>query len=475
MKNLKTTYWILPLLAANLSMGPEMLRGYQSLSLSSRTPSSEACDIPGRIQRAGQRAQDAKQSTARISVTCDLEAKNQVVINKEKVDVSGKLTVTRVEEIVTVKAQGARFNLDGINSGAKEEPKQEARQEARVYYVATLAMTAGDESLEVIKREYSTAGEIDAAMKNEFKNGVIKLEKRIKQEEAEKLAEKKRQEQIDKCLVKDDGSKTPNANNLTEKLECHKDKMMGMVGREAESYYNTNMKTALESMVFRGNDGERDTANNLLSSLSLTAPPSIKGAVSALQKSAGYQSQIEVLANEVQMTDASGDINGKRLAQIKLQGLRSQMKTDLQRDAMNYSQTMGLQLGIYNQSSRGSADVSRYMQLLNNNMELAFKTPSKFFDTMSTGNQTGSPGYDLDGSGRLQRGGSSMNMSGIPNTNQQNPGYAQMPPRQMSPMSMNGGPSQYNRPGMGPQQMQPMSMQPQRYVPNPVMSTGVRF
>lgn len=480
MKNFKTTYWILPLLAANLSMGPEMIRGWESASLSS----TGKCDPIAEINRKGSFSKDTRLLTA----SCDFSSKTQIVVgsgkDQEKHSVTGRLTVERIEEVVEVK-RGRAFDIDSVNKNSDANTERVEKVE-RVTYRATLNFSS-DAGIEIdpVVQNYSSdqKGMIVSQMQSSFANGIAKMQKQAKQEVADQKAEQKLEAEIKACVKSDDGSKGGKVNSLAEKMECHKDQLIGLTGKEAESYYNKNMKTPLESLVFRGNAEDREEAQAILESMNKGYVPSIvKNSVSALTKSVSYQNKIAELATQVQLaSQGPQDENSKRaksVAQMQIQGLKSQMLSDFRAETANNS-SFGLgRLGVYGSTS----DVSRYQQLLDNNMKLAFLTPDKFFELQSSGAQTGASQYEIDPTGRLQRGGANMPIAGLPNVN--NPQQAPYGPRQMGPQGYGPQsmgqrqvmPQQYGqRPMMGPQQS-PMMYNNNGYVPSPVMRTGgVRY
>lgn len=484
MKNLKKTYWILPLLAANLSMGPEMIRGWDALSLSSKA----ACDPAGDILRKGQMLAPADRKL--ITATCEFDSKTQITVgygkDQEKFSVTGNLTVERVEEVVEIK-KGRAFDMNKVSSTADDSgPKVEKVE--RVSYRAVLVLNSDSGvTIEPIVKTYAAGqeGRIASEMQAAFAKGIADMQNVAKKEANEKRAQETLEAEVKACIKSDDGSKTGKVNTLAEKMTCHKNELITLTGKEAVAYYDKNMKTVLESMVFRGNAEERGEAQAVLDSLNKGYVPSgVKNSISALNKSVAYQAKISDLAAQSQLAEQMKDKEGKADAQRKIQGLKSQMLSDMQAEMradsiIDNAFPLG-RTGVYG----GNADTNRYMKLLDNNMRLAFLTPNKFFDLQDPGSQTGPSQYDLDLNGRLQRG-DSMAISGLPNVQPggprsplTQPGYQpQYGPRQMrtgpyGPQSM--PPQQYG--AAMPQQYNPRMMPQSQggYVPQPIFRTGIR-
>ncbi len=480
MKNFKTTYFVLPLLAANLSMSPDTIRGWESFSLSSRSIAAAAggCNPVGDINRLGQAEVNAGKNPTKLTATCALDSKTRVVIDGEKHEVVGHLEVTWVQDTVQVKSGGAKFDSRGSNANAaKAETKIESV--SQVKYVATLTVSAGDVSIIIPTKEFSVneEGSIYASMDAQFKSGIAKLQKQVKEEEDKKKAEAQLALEVKECLKSEDGKEL----SLAGAINCHKKTLITLSGKDAEAYYNKNMKQNLQSMVFSGTEQERGEAQAILEKLNKGyLPASVKGSVSSLTKSAGYNNAISKLALQVQLAKQANDRTAAIEAQTQLQGLKSQMQQDLGREIFNSSLTSPMQIGGYNQQGLGASDARYYQSMLNRNLELAFKTPDDLLRSQSPGAQTGERTYDLDNSGRLNRG-PSMPISGLPNVNgpQQNalnrPGYANYGPRQMmpqqgyNPMAQGQG---YQQPYYGPRQMSTPMYNNSGYMPQPVMRTG---
>lgn len=441
MKNINSIYWVLPLLAVNIYTAPNLTyagpsRDPAAFTDGSRDSSSTSCNLDRQLARGGNN----------VSATCALTSNTKIVnSDKEQVYVTGNLTVTR--RTITVAAeQAAEYDF----AGRKKETAPKEGPQQKVIFEATLTFDGEGVDSEPITREFpaerlSSAKEIYNEMVSEYKKGLTRIQRDIKD-----LAAKEKRQQLlaeghEKCLnaSPDEGGK---AYEVSEQIDCHVKRLGSKTGSDAVSYYNANLKQSLESLVFRGDAAEREQAAGILDSIQKTAGnSSVKKSASVLKKSVVYQNQIEALAMRVQ---AAGD-NRQELAaaQTALQGLQMQMKNDLGRDAA-MSQFAMMRSGNNLSSMQSMSDSNRYMSLINNNLKLAFMSPDRLFQLQGSGSNTGIPSYNTDPMNRMPVDRNMM--MARPGQPQQPlpPGVQPMPQQMQAQRPMGaGGPPPYMMPG----------------------------
>lgn len=476
MKNLKSTYFVLPLLAANLISPPSFAK------LTDGSGSKGGCNIESQMGLAASRGQA-------IKAVCDFKSDTKITVGRDKVSLNGSLVVEQRKEKISPKANVEKFELFGEGSNgsgnklgpdAKAEAKQEPQEQT--VYVATLTFSSdGDVAADPVTRTFtradiSNAAEIVNIMKSEYTKSIARVQKDVKDQEAKEKRQALIEEGEKNCVNDSDGK----IYKADEKMRCQVSKVSDMSSKDARSYYNSKMKTNLESLVFRGDNEDRETAQGILESLSDVA--ALKTSANALKRSIYYQDKIEMIAGKIQM--AGDNATEKGAAQLELTGLKLQMKSD--REMMPTVSSMSVigQGGRYNIDSMQAAnDAQRYQSLLDNNMKMAFMTPEKFFQTMQNGSTTGIPSTNVDPMNRLGPNGNPMMNN-------------QFPQRQQGPMPMvrQGVPMQnqyamqgqrpYQMPGQAPYQQpyQYQYQQPQpsyQYVPSsisqqPVIRTSTR-
>lgn len=453
MKTLKTTYWILPLLALNLTLGVSSYAA-RTDGRDNHSKKGAGCDIEAQMNAFKARNKGA----AILSGSCDFTSADKLSVGKDKYPVTGTLKVVRRQ--IEVKAEEADDGVDLL--GRKKDVsilRKDNASDKRFVFEATLTFASdADVSVDTVRKTFmaediNSVNEIVSKMKGEFSESMKQMQKDINDNIAKEKREKLIADGHEKCMNDEAGK----AYKTDEKMNCHKDRLASLDGKDAVNYYNKNLKQQLESLVFRGDGADRDEAVAILEGLSEVA--SIKKSVTSLQKSVTYQSQIENLALRVQA--AGNNTQEKRNAQQALLGLKQQMQQDRDMSAGPQPYARGGQMSMrLDTTSLGSLDAQRYSGLLENNMKLAFLTPDKFFQTMGAGSATGQPATEVDPNNRMARGNSNMpmNQQGV---NQMPGGQAQgqimnrpgMPPTQMMQRPPNGNMYAGQQPGM--QQYQP--------------------
>lgn len=458
MKNLKTSYLVLPFLAANFLMGPQ---SFGALTDGKSASSKGSCDLASKFDRLGDAALNSGRSTESLIATCDLSIGATVDGKK----VTGKLVVERREEMVAPERAKAKFDRNGSNKTlSKEELNKEVKKEdyvARVSYVATLSFESDSEfNADPVTDRYSKDGleSILPDMKKAFASGVADMQSRHKQELADRKAEEKKKRLADACMVEDDGSRDGKAYDLKGQMECHKGKLVGLSSKDAQAYYSKNMKKTLESMVFSGEASDREEAKGILEGLSSNSVVGLSA--KALSTAATRQDQVETIARKILVAGNNSVAKGN--AQRELLGLRSQVESE---DMMlNMYSSFG---NGRNSQSSSVQDAHYYNSLLTSNMKLAFMGQSSL--DRQTSMRNGNMSYDIDPSGRLSGGNQNMAMAGqqMP-FNQQQSQFNRSGVQQYQPqgqyMQQGGRPYQY----AGQNQFSGQ-MAPQQYIPQSTM------